>query len=82
MPLWQHRRLVRGIWRDWRAAGYERDQHLIGMTAEGDPDVLSFWRQDEADTKASPRPFATWLAAQDMWQIESTIRYREARRAR
>lgn len=74
-------RLHRSIWREWQAAGYFRNQHMLGLKADGDVGaLLAVWRRNEADCRMTPRPFATWLAAQDMWQIESELALRVARR--
>lgn len=68
-------RLRRSILRDWAAHGYWSRQHLEGLRADGEVSLLSDWRQDETYCSYSPtRPFATWLAAQDMWEIESNVR--------
>jgi hypothetical protein len=67
-------RLRRSIWREWQAAGYTRRQHLTGLAAVGDPFVLVEFREDEARCRVTPRPFSTWLAAQDMWEIEQGLR--------
>lgn len=67
----RHRRLVRGIWREWAAAGYTRRQHLQGLRAEGERLVLVDFYHREADR--ARESFASWLARTDMHELEQAL---------
>lgn len=68
----REKRLMRSIDREWRAAGYYRSQHVAGIQATGDPEVLVRFMTLEGYAYGE-RTFVSRMARADIYEIQNAM---------